>query len=99
MKAAVLEKINTPLTIADVGLGELSAGQALVKMLVSCICGTQLHEIAGNRNNAQFVPHLLGHEGCGTVEEVGAGITKVKRGDKVVVHWRKGDGIESDFPT
>ena len=99
MKAAVLEKINTPLTVTDVELGELSLGQVLVKMLVSGICGTQLHEIAGNRNNAKFIPHLLGHEGCGIVEDVGAGVTKVKKGDKVVIHWRKGDGIEADFPT
>ncbi len=98
MKAAVLEKINTPLSVADVGLGDLSFGQVLVKVLVSGICGTQLHEIAGNRGNAKFVPHLLGHEGCGIVEDVGPGVTKVKKGDKVVIHWRKGDGIESDFP-
>ncbi|MBI2033721.1 MAG: alcohol dehydrogenase catalytic domain-containing protein [Candidatus Liptonbacteria bacterium] len=99
MKAAVLEKINAPLTVADVGLGDLAVGQVLVKILVSGICGTQLHEIAGNRNNAKFTPHLLGHEGCGIVENLGAGVTKVKKGDKVVIHWRKGDGIEADFPT
>jgi len=98
MKAAVLEKINAPLTIADVELGELSLGQVLVKILVSGICGAQLQEIAGNKNNAKYVPHLLGHEGCGIVEGVGAGVTKVKKGDKVVMHWRKGDGIEADFP-
>lgn len=99
MKAAVLEKISDPLTVANVELGELSFGQVLVKMLVSGICGAQLQEIAGNKNNAKFVPHLLGHEGCGIVENVGAGVTKVKKGDKVVMHWRKGDGIEADFPT
>lgn len=99
MKAAVLEKINAPLTVADVELGELSLGQVLVRILVSGICGAQLQEIAGNKNNAKFVPHLLGHEGCGIVEDVGAGVTKVKKGDKVVMHWRKGDGIEADFPT
>ena len=99
MKAAVLETINAPLTVANVELGELSLGQVLVKILVSGICGAQLQEIAGNKNNAKFVPHLLGHEGCGIVEEVGAGVTKVKKGDKVVMHWRKGDGIEADFPT
>lgn len=98
MKAAVLEKINTPLAVANVELGELLFGQVLVKMLASGICGTQLQEIAGNRNNAKFVPHLLGHEGCGIVEDVGVGVTKVKKGDKVVIHWRKGEGIESDFP-
>ncbi len=99
MKAAILEKINGPLAVADVELGELSVGQVLVKVLVSGICGAQLQEIAGNKNNAKFVPHLLGHEGCGIVEDIGAGVTKVKKGDKVVMHWRKGDGIEADFPT
>jgi Zn-dependent alcohol dehydrogenase len=99
MKAAVLEEINAPLTVANVELGELSFGQVLVKILVSGICGAQLQEIAGNKNNAKFVPHLLGHEGCGIVEDVGAGVTKVKKGDKVVMHWRKGDGIEADFPS
>ena len=99
MKAAVLEKISAPLTIADVKLGELAVGQVLVKILVSGICGAQLQEIAGEKNNAKFVPHLLGHEGCGIVQEIGSGVTRVKKGDKVVMHWRKGDGIESDFPS
>lgn len=99
MKAAVLEEINGPLTIADVELGEVSFGQVLVKVLASGICGSQLQEIAGNKGNAKFVPHLLGHEGCGIVEAVGVGVTKVKKGDKVIMHWRKGDGIESDFPS
>ena len=99
MKAAVLETINAPLVVAEVGLTPLTFGQVLVKILVSGFCGSQLQEIAGNKGNAKFVPHLLGHEGCGIVEEVGQGVTRVKKGDKVVMHWRKGDGIESDFPT
>lgn len=99
MKAAVLEKINAPLTITDVELSDPSFGQVLVRVLSSGICGTQLQEIAGNKNNTKFIPHLLGHEGCGIVESIGAGVTNVKKGDKVVMHWRKGDGIESDFPT
>lgn len=99
MKAAVLEKINAPLVVSEVELTEPAFGQVLVKVLVSGFCGAQLQEIAGNKNNAAFVPHLLGHEGCGIVEEVGVGVTKVKKGDKVIMHWRKGDGIESDFPT
>lgn len=99
MKAAVLEEINGPLTVTNVELTPLTFGQVLVKVLVSGICGSQLQEIAGNKGNAKFVPHLMGHEGCGIVEDVGLGVTKVKRGDKVVMHWRKSDGIESDFPT
>ncbi len=99
MKAAVLETIDAPLVIGDVGLSALARGQVLVKILVSGICGSQLQEIAGNKGNAKFVPHLMGHEGCGIVEETGPEVTKVKKGDKVVLHWRKGDGIEADFPT
>ena len=98
MKAAVLEEINGPLTIAEVGLTPLARGQVLVKMLVSGICGSQLQEIAGYKGNAKFVPHLMGHEGVGIVEEIGEGVTTVAPGDKVVMHWRKGAGIESDFP-
>lgn len=98
MKAAVLETINAPLKVGTVELGEIGKGQVLVKNLVSGICGAQLQEIAGLKGNAKFVPHLLGHEGCGVVEKVGAGVRKVKKGDKVVLHWRKGTGAESDFP-
>jgi Zn-dependent alcohol dehydrogenase len=49
------------------------------------------------KGNEKFMPHLLGHEGCGIVEEIGPGVTKVGLGDKVVMHWRKGSGIESRF--
>jgi S-(hydroxymethyl)glutathione dehydrogenase/alcohol dehydrogenase len=98
MKAVILEEINKPLKVKEVSLTELKVGQVLVKILVSGLCGAQLQEIAGLKGNSNFVPHLLGHEGCGLVEEVGPGVTTVKIGDKVVMHWRKGDGIESDFP-
>ncbi|MFA6601794.1 MAG: zinc-binding dehydrogenase [Candidatus Paceibacterota bacterium] len=99
MRAAVIEAINLPLTLAEVTLTDLSFGQVLVKVLASGICGAQLLEIGGHKGNAPFMPHLLGHEGCGIVEKVGVGVTRVKPGDKVIMHWRKGDGIESDFPT
>ena len=98
MKAALLEKINDPLAIREVGLSELEVGQVLVKVLVSGLCGAQLHEIRGHKGNEKFLPHLMGHEGCGIVEEVGPGVTTVKVGDKVVMHWRPGSGIESTFP-
>jgi S-(hydroxymethyl)glutathione dehydrogenase/alcohol dehydrogenase len=98
MKAAVLEKLNQPLVVATVGLTPLLHGQVLVRNLVTGICGAQLEEIKGNKGNGRFVPHLLGHEGCGIVEDVGEGVLKVKKGDKVCLHWRKGSGIESDFP-
>ena len=75
MKAAILEALNKPLVIANVGLTPLLKGQVLVKNLVTGICGAQLEEIKGNKGNAGFVPHLLGHEACGIVEEFGEGVS------------------------
>ena len=98
MKAAVLEAINQPLVLRDVGTTALRVGQVLVKVLVSGICGSQLHEINGNKGNSKFLPHLMGHEGCGIVQEIGPGVSNVQPGDKVVMHWRPGQGIDSEFP-
>ena len=98
MKAAILEEINAPLTIREVQPTPLKVGQVYVKVLTSGLCGAQLHEIKGHKGNAKFLPHLMGHEGCGIVKEVGPGVTTVAEGDKVVMHWRPGVGIESEFP-
>jgi len=98
MKAAILTEINKPLTVADIEPTALGIGQVLVRVLMSGLCGAQLQEIAGLKNNAKFVPHLLGHEGCGYVEDIGPGVTKVKVGNKVILHWKVSTGIESNFP-
>lgn len=98
MKAAILVEKNKPLYVGDINLPKkLSFGQVKVKLLTSGLCGAQLQEIAGLKNNEKFMPHLIGHEGCGIVEAVGESVSKVKKGDKVVMHWRKGSGIEADF--
>jgi S-(hydroxymethyl)glutathione dehydrogenase/alcohol dehydrogenase len=98
MKAVILKELNSDLAVDNVELTPLQYGQVLVKNIVSGLCGAQLQEIAGLKGNANFLPHLMGHEGCGIVQEVGAGVATVKVGDKVVMHWRKGDGIEAPFP-
>lgn len=99
MKAVVLEELNQPLTLREVGLTELKFGQVLVKVLVSGLCGSQLREIKGHKGNEKFLPHLMGHEGCGIVESVGIGVTTVRPGDKVVMHCHLGSGIDSPFPS
>ena len=98
MKAVVLVAQNAPLVVADVDIPELDVGQVLVKMAYSGICGKQLEEISGKRGHDPYIPHLLGHEGSGTVEETGPGVRKVKTGDPVVLHWMKGSGIDSAPP-
>ncbi len=98
IKAAILTRLDSPLEICEVELTDLQIGQVLVRNLVSGICGSQLQEIAGNKGNGKFLPHLMGHEGVGIVEEIGPGVSRLNPGDKVVMHWRVGEGIEAAFP-
>ena len=49
----------------------------------------------GKRGKDAYLPHLLGHEGSGIVVEVGADVAKVQSGDRVVLGWIKGNGIEA----
>ena len=99
MRAAILTQLRQPLVVGDVQLPDsLEAGQVLVKIHFSGICGSQLGEIDGAKGEDKYLPHLLGHEGSGTVVEAGPGVRHVKVGDTVVLHWRKGAGIESVPP-
>ena len=98
MKAAVLERQNSPLTVKEVTIPKLDVGQVLVRIEWSGICGKQLDEIYGKRGEDPHIPHLLGHEASGIVEDIGPGVRKVKAGDHVVLHWMKGSGIDSQTP-
>jgi len=92
--AAVLREINKPLVIEELILPELQQGQVLVKIAYSGICHSQLNEIQGLKGEDKFLPHVLGHEGSGVVEKIGAGVTKVAPGDHVVLTWIKGSGLD-----
>ncbi len=100
MKAAVLEEIGKPLAIRKIAetIYFLDEGQVIVRVLCAGICGSQIQEIDGRKGDPAHLPHLLGHEGSGIVEEIGPGVTTVRKGDKVVIHWKKGIGNESVLP-
>jgi S-(hydroxymethyl)glutathione dehydrogenase/alcohol dehydrogenase len=98
MKAAILQEIDAPLKVVDATLPDLTFGQVLVRVSCAGICGAQLQEISGQKGDKSHLPHLLGHEGCGMVEGIGPGVSHVAVGDKVVIHWRKGAGLESPLP-
>src|SRR5438477_4023873 len=93
--AAILVEQKKPLVIDEVEIPALSYGQVLVDIRVSRICGSQIGEIDGVKGPDKWLPHLLGHEGGGIVLEVGPEVRQVKVGDRVVMHWRPGKGIES----
>lgn len=98
MLAAVLVKSKSKLELMDITIPDLSYGQVLVKLKYSGICGAQINEIDAVKGKDKFLPHLLGHEGTGIVESTGEGVTTVTKGDHVVLHWKRGDGIESKTP-
>ena len=93
--AAILVDQRQPLVLDEVELPQLGYGQVLVEVAVSRICGSQIGEIDGVKGPDRFLPHMLGHEGSGTVLETGPEVRHVKAGDRVVLHWRPGLGIES----
>ena len=99
-RAAILARSREPLVVDEIEFpGELGVGQVLVKVLHTTICGAQLNEIGAVKGPDKFLPHLLGHEASGQVIDVGLGVTNVRPGDMVVMHWRPSLGIQSKPPS
>jgi len=92
--AAVLEQLGRPLVLAELDVPALKPGQVLVEIALAGVCHTQLLECRGYRGQDPFLPHGLGHEGSGTVQEVGPGVTKCRPGDRVALSWIKGSGAD-----
>lgn len=92
--AAVLVELGKPLELADLEIPVLKPGQCLIEIAFSGVCHTQVGEVRGHRGEDKFLPHCLGHEGSGYVREVGAGVTKVKPGDAVILSWIKASGMD-----
>jgi alcohol dehydrogenase len=56
----------------------------IVKMVATTICGTDLHILKGDVPEVE-VGRILGHEGIGVITEIGAGVTQLAVGDKVIL--------------
>jgi S-(hydroxymethyl)glutathione dehydrogenase/alcohol dehydrogenase len=96
MRAAILIAQRRPLELAEIEAPSvLRFGQVRVRVHFTGICGSQLGEIDGVKGTDPWLPHLLGHEGSGTVLEVGEGVRTAVPGDRVVLHWMRGAGIEA----
>src|SRR2546423_13827539 len=93
-RAAILVEQHRPLVVDEVELPALALGQVLVELKTSRICGSQIGEIDGVKGPDRYLPHLLGHEGGGVVLEAGPGVTRLRPGDHVVLHWRPAAGLQ-----
>ncbi len=69
-----------------------AATDALVKVIKTTICGTDLHILKGDVTTCA-PGRILGHEGIGIVEKVGQGVTAIKTGDRVLISCISADGI------
>jgi S-(hydroxymethyl)glutathione dehydrogenase / alcohol dehydrogenase len=83
IRAAVLEQFGGPLEVQDVDLAEPKAGEVLVRLVACGVCHTDLYTASG-ADPSGYAPTVLGHEGAGVVERVGADVTSVVPGDHVV---------------
>ena len=98
-KAAILVKQKSPLKISYIGLPKkLLRGQVLVKIFYSGVCGSQLGEINGVKGKDKYIPHLLGHEATGEIVDKNPSVKKIKKGDKVLLHWMPSQGINAEGP-
>jgi S-(hydroxymethyl)glutathione dehydrogenase / alcohol dehydrogenase len=93
-RAAILVETGKPLVVSDLEIPALKPGQVLVEIEFSGVCHTQLLECRGYRGVDKFLPHCLGHEGSGIVREIGQGVTLVKPGDRAILSWIKGPGMD-----
>jgi propanol-preferring alcohol dehydrogenase len=80
-----MRHVGAPLTLEDVPVPRIGAGEAIIESRTSGICGTDLHILSGH-GYVPTLPHILGHEPAGVVVEVASGVTNVRPGDRVVPH-------------
>ncbi|MDO0938681.1 NAD(P)-dependent alcohol dehydrogenase [Streptomyces sp. DG2A-72] len=92
-RAAVVESGGAPFTLSDVVLDEPGPHEALVRMVATGLCHTDLGVASGGLPFP--LPGVLGHEGAGVVEAVGAAVTGVAPGDHVLLSFTSCGGCRN----
>jgi S-(hydroxymethyl)glutathione dehydrogenase/alcohol dehydrogenase len=83
VQAAIALEAAKPLVVDEIDLEGPKSGEVLVRLAATGVCHTDAYTLSGKDPEGLF-PSVLGHEGAGVVEEVGAGVTSVKPGDHVI---------------
>ena len=86
VQGAVVRSAGAPVTLETVLVPDPGPGEALVDILTSGVCHTDLHYKQGGISDD--FPFLLGHEASGVVSAVGPDVTNVVPGDRVILNWR-----------
>jgi Zn-dependent alcohol dehydrogenase len=77
--------------VEEIRVDEPQPGEVLVRIEATGVCHSDLHVIEEDGWGHAF-PVLLGHEGAGTIEAVGAGVSDLAEGDRVVLGWKTACG-------
>ncbi len=99
MYAAVVEEFGSKLTIQDIPIPVPGPGQALVKLISSGVCHTDLHAAHGDWPVKPTPPFIPGHEGVGEVIALGEGVTHLHVGQLVGNAWLFSACGECEFCT
>ena len=83
IQAQVLRELSAPYTLESLQLDDPQAGEVLVRVVATGICHTDIKVSQGYAEVP--LPVVLGHEGAGVVERVGAGVTELAPGDHVIM--------------
>jgi S-(hydroxymethyl)glutathione dehydrogenase/alcohol dehydrogenase len=83
-RAAVMHEPGA-LVVEELDVEEPLPGEVVVRMGAVGVCGTDLHSYKGEWDRPR--PIVLGHEGAGVVEAVGAEVEGLREGDRVVLSW------------
>lgn len=83
VRAAICWEPRRPLEVDEIDLDGPRAGECLVRLVATGVCHTDAYTMSG-RDPSGLFPSVLGHEGGGVVEEVGAGVSGLKPGDHVI---------------
>ncbi len=85
MKAAVFHGSSIGLKFEDIPVPKVGDDQILVKVAACGVCHTDLHYLEHGVPTFKKPPIVLGHEASGIVEEAGANVTNVKKGQRVLI--------------
>ena len=95
MRAAVMEGVRKPLVVREMPDPEIKPHGAMVRVEANGVCRSDWHGWVGDWGwmGLKFeFPHVLGHEFCGVIEEIGREVRSFAKGDRVIVPFSQGEG-------
>ncbi|WP_129788889.1 alcohol dehydrogenase catalytic domain-containing protein [Promicromonospora panici] len=92
MRAIVFDRFRGPIDVREVSAPQAPDGGVVVRVHATGLCLSDWHAWSGHDSDITELPHVPGHELAGTIDQVGAGVTRWQVGDRVTVPFVSGCG-------